>query len=768
MTSESSLTFSDDAFVGGLSNRLSTQYRHRRAVLDLVDNLHSHGLQGQLDLPQIAVVGSQSVGKSSLIESISGITLPRAKGTCTRCPIECRLSRTDSPWSCHVYLRLSTQMGEIPFGPAIFDKSEVQDRIRRAQLAILNPSKPSADFLGILGDTDGAITNQMSFSSDLVSVRISGKEVDDLSFVDLPGIIASVREGGNEGDIEEVKNLVMNIIKRPSCLILLVVSCETDLENQGARRLAKQVDPSGKRTIPVLTKPDRIAAGEHTTWVGLLSNEQERFRHGWHCVKQANQQQLDEGISWQQARDAELDFFETTAPWIGLDENVKSRLGTQFLTDSLGKILFELICKRLPDIFAEVERKVSRVNEDLSKFPKKPTGDPIMTIHNMVELFKKDVELLVKGRPNAGKAGLIQSVRRSKEAFREEVFKQAPDFKPFDKPTRLGQMFAQPESAEDVVDTDEEALEPQGRRNKANVVYLDEVLERTRDAITRELPNHNPYAVSEYFIARFTAKWPNPAQKLFESMKRQFLKELKALITTHFSNFTTGGLQDAILRIVTRQLEACSNQAQKKMQECIALEHEEPATVNEHYLADYKRKYQARYSATRHLHKQRGANLERFIKDEFRDTNVMADAVHNLHQMGFEGIDKDKLLCLLPPDEADEAIEIMSEVRAYYQVAFKRFVDNIPMILDFELLKGFNRTISNVLFKELEMSGKDADMRSSGYLEEDPTMVRRREALEQDLQRLEAALADLQNIPGFNSSGAQEGDEEEGNVDLAE
>jgi hypothetical protein len=41
------------------------------------------------------------------------------------------------------------------------------------------------------------------------------------------GIIASVRDGGREADIEEVKNLVLNIIQRPSCLVLLVVSCES-------------------------------------------------------------------------------------------------------------------------------------------------------------------------------------------------------------------------------------------------------------------------------------------------------------------------------------------------------------------------------------------------------------------------------------------------------------------------------------------------------------------------------------------------------------
>ena len=41
-------------------------------------------MQLDIDLPQIAVIGNQSAGKSSLIEAISGITLPREAGTCTR------------------------------------------------------------------------------------------------------------------------------------------------------------------------------------------------------------------------------------------------------------------------------------------------------------------------------------------------------------------------------------------------------------------------------------------------------------------------------------------------------------------------------------------------------------------------------------------------------------------------------------------------------------------------------------------------------------
>jgi hypothetical protein len=88
---------------------------------------------------------------------------------------------------CEIYLRFTHRPGEIPFGPSITDKSEVEDRIRRAQLAILNPNKAAADFLGSLGEKDRGEPNEVSFSSDLISVRISGQEVDDLSFVDLPG-----------------------------------------------------------------------------------------------------------------------------------------------------------------------------------------------------------------------------------------------------------------------------------------------------------------------------------------------------------------------------------------------------------------------------------------------------------------------------------------------------------------------------------------------------------------------------------------------------
>ena len=110
-----------------------------------------------------------------------------------RCPTECRLSYADEDWKCVVSLRFITDVEGQPlhqvrndrFGSPIFNKSEVEERLRRAQRAILNPSIASRQFLD--GDDDDPEQRQLTFSTNCVSLQISGRDVADLSFCDLPG-----------------------------------------------------------------------------------------------------------------------------------------------------------------------------------------------------------------------------------------------------------------------------------------------------------------------------------------------------------------------------------------------------------------------------------------------------------------------------------------------------------------------------------------------------------------------------------------------------
>ena len=110
-----------------------------------------------------------------------------------RCPTECQLSRSNERWRCVVSLRIVKDANSVElarpdkviFGDPIFEKSQVTDRIRRAQCAILNPNTNSDFFLD--ASPDDLDERDLSFSFNSVCLEISGKDVDDLSFVDLPG-----------------------------------------------------------------------------------------------------------------------------------------------------------------------------------------------------------------------------------------------------------------------------------------------------------------------------------------------------------------------------------------------------------------------------------------------------------------------------------------------------------------------------------------------------------------------------------------------------
>ena len=77
-----------------------------------------------------------------------------------------------------------------------------------------------------------------------------------------------------------------------------------------------------------------------------MNNQREKSKYGWHVVKQANQRELESGLSREAARKNEMDFFDNESPWAELDDSIRSRLGTPHLAQSLGTILFGLICKR--------------------------------------------------------------------------------------------------------------------------------------------------------------------------------------------------------------------------------------------------------------------------------------------------------------------------------------------------------------------------------------------------------------------------------------
>jgi GTPase SAR1 family protein len=182
------------------SSLAATPYGFSRQKLnEIVKALRDCGTEEVIKLPKIAVIGNQSAGKSSLIEAISQIKIPRASGTCTRCPMEVVLnSAGQEKWQCKVSLRIEHHdIPGQPLGVVVFDKTDNKDDVclllSRAQLAILNPRRDVATFRNFQESDCKSHTRDVDFSRNTVVLEITGADVD-VTFIDLPGIISNTEK----------------------------------------------------------------------------------------------------------------------------------------------------------------------------------------------------------------------------------------------------------------------------------------------------------------------------------------------------------------------------------------------------------------------------------------------------------------------------------------------------------------------------------------------------------------------------------------------
>jgi hypothetical protein len=172
-----------------------------KALNEVITRLRDCGTEQVLSLPKIAVVGSQSAGKSSLIEAISQIKVPRASGTCTRCPMEVILRRGPAAsWHCKVSLRLEYDASGNKLGiPTVFffgetdAKEKVTNLLRFAQWSILNESETRLSYDQLVSEKRPRQKPTLLFSRNLIVLEISGANID-ITFIDLPGIISNVEK----------------------------------------------------------------------------------------------------------------------------------------------------------------------------------------------------------------------------------------------------------------------------------------------------------------------------------------------------------------------------------------------------------------------------------------------------------------------------------------------------------------------------------------------------------------------------------------------
>ena len=300
-----------------LFNRLSQVIERAAASAEL------HGDEGRLnrltfELPTIVVIGAQSSGKSSVLEGLVGKDfLPRGKDIVTRRP-------------------LILQLNMLP-GDSVEPDYAVFMHRQDVKYTDFQQVKREIEL-----DTERVAGKGKAISKVPILLSVFSKSLLPLTMVDLPGI-TKIPVGDQPADIEQqIKSMILEYALRPHALLLAITPANTDLANSDALKLTRQVDPTGSRTIGVLTKIDLMDAG--TNAVDTLMNKGAfSLQHGFVGLVMRSQQDIQRNVPIAEAIERERTFFKNSHNY----KKVLTRCGVSNLAAELNKVLnlFHLLIK---------------------------------------------------------------------------------------------------------------------------------------------------------------------------------------------------------------------------------------------------------------------------------------------------------------------------------------------------------------------------------------------------------------------------------------
>ncbi|KAL7274959.1 vacuolar protein sorting-associated protein 1 [Rhizina undulata] len=356
-------------------------------VNKLQDVFTTVGVQNPIDLPQIVVVGSQSSGKSSVLENIVGRDfLPRGTGIVTRRPLVLQLINRPAP--------------NRPNGSANNENSELQVSDAGANVDewgefVHIPGQKFFDFNKIreeiVKETEAKTGKHQGISPLPINLRIYSPNVLTLTLVDLPGL-TRVPVGDQPKDIErQIRDMVLKQIQKPNSIILAVTAANTDLANSDGLQLAREVDPEGQRTIGVLTKIDLMDEG--TDVVDILAGRIIPLRLGYVPVVNRGQRDIDGRKPISAALEHEKSFFENHRAY----RNKHTYCGTPYLARKLNMILMMHIKQTLPDIKGRISSSLAKYTAELSQLGDSLLGNSANIILNIITEFCNEYRTVLDG-----------------------------------------------------------------------------------------------------------------------------------------------------------------------------------------------------------------------------------------------------------------------------------------------------------------------------------------------------------------------------------
>ncbi|XP_041440883.1 dynamin 1-like L homeolog isoform X2 [Xenopus laevis] len=328
-----------------------------------------------IQLPQIVVVGTQSSGKSSVLESLVGRDLlPRGTGVVTRRPLILQLVHVSSDD------RRKTSGDENgveadEWGKFLHTKNKIYTDFDEIRQEIEN-------------ETERISGNNKGISSEPIHLKIFSPNVVNLTLVDLPGM-TKVPVGDQPKDIEiQIRELILRYISNPNSIILAVTAANTDMATSEALKIARESDPDGRRTLAVITKLDLMDAG--TDAMDVLLGRVIPVKLG--IIGVVNRSQLDinnKKIVADSIRD-EYGFLQKKYP------SLATRNGTKYLARTLNRLLMHHIRDCLPELKTRINVLAAQYQTLLNSYGE-PVEDKSATLLQLITKFATEYCNTIEG-----------------------------------------------------------------------------------------------------------------------------------------------------------------------------------------------------------------------------------------------------------------------------------------------------------------------------------------------------------------------------------
>ncbi|XP_010040738.2 dynamin-related protein 4C [Eucalyptus grandis] len=312
---------------------LAASYNDRmRPLLNVIERLRNLMVMGEgVHLPTIVVVGDQSSGKSSVLESLAGVNLPRGQGICTRVPLIMQLQENPQADRPQLYLEFNGKV--VPTD---------EDNIAKA----------------INDATDEIAGHGKGVSKTPLTLVIEKPGIPDLTMIDLPGMTRVPVHGQPENIYEQISEMIMEYIRPEESLILNVLSATVDFSTCESIRMSQMVDKTGRRTLAVVTKADKAPEG----LLEKVTADDVNIGLGYVCVRNRIGAE-----TYEEARLEEAKLFDTHPLLCKIE---KSIVGVPVLAQKLTQIQATMMAKYLPEIVTKINDKLDTNIAELERMPK--------------------------------------------------------------------------------------------------------------------------------------------------------------------------------------------------------------------------------------------------------------------------------------------------------------------------------------------------------------------------------------------------------------